>query len=263
MESAYNFTEYRYRFLKESKESFHAGSKGSKFVVERVQRDSELTGVKDTFLELIRQDIVHKKINIKDIILRCISMSYEVYREETKRLSREVFDLGCWLREAQQRNKEITHDVIKKVKEAEQREQIILEKNEKIRKVSQEVESIRLKLKKAKSSTKNNHKGKGVDRQTKIQVDQLPIEKIDISLYSNTLIEMLMYDIPARWKEDKIIAIFKNLGLVKKISIKNQFKYKLVKMVIYLKVRTGKCGVPIRNMYTERIRFVYILCTFL
>ncbi|EXX64255.1 hypothetical protein RirG_144520 [Rhizophagus irregularis DAOM 197198w] len=58
----------------------------------------------------------------------------------------------------------MSHNVIKKVKEAEQREQIILEKNEKIRKVSQEVKSIRLELKKAKSSTKNNRKGKGVNR---------------------------------------------------------------------------------------------------
>ncbi|PKB94101.1 hypothetical protein RhiirA5_439547 [Rhizophagus irregularis] len=66
--------------------------------------------------------------------------------------------------EAQQQNKEMSHNVIKKVKEAEQREQIILEKNEKIRKVSQEVKSIRLELKKAKSSTKNNRKGKGVNR---------------------------------------------------------------------------------------------------
>ncbi|GBC52401.2 hypothetical protein GLOIN_2v1786010 [Rhizophagus irregularis DAOM 181602=DAOM 197198] len=70
--------------------------------------------------------------------------------------------------EAQQQNKEMSHNVIKKVKEAEQREQIILEKNEKIRKVSQEVKSIRLELKKAKSSTKNNRKGKGFPASKKL-----------------------------------------------------------------------------------------------
>ncbi|PKY61504.1 hypothetical protein RhiirA4_486573 [Rhizophagus irregularis] len=161
-------------------------------------------------------------------------MSYEVYREEMKRLSRE---------EAQQQNREISHDVIKKVKEAKKREQIILEKNEKIRKVSQEVESTRLELKKAKSGAKNYNKRKGANRQkgvTKIPVDQLPIEKIDTLLYKETVIEILVYDIPARWKEDQIIKVFKNLGLVRKISIKNQFKYKSAKILMHLKLEQDK-----------------------
>ncbi|CAB4439240.1 unnamed protein product [Rhizophagus irregularis] len=155
-----------------------------------------------------------------------------------KRLSKEVLDLRHWLRKAQQRNKELSCDVTKKIKEAERKERIIVEKNERIRKVSQEVESTRLELKKVKSNTKNNRKRKGVDRQksvTEIQVDQLPIEKIDTLLYNSMPIEILVYDIPARWKEEKIITVFKNLGLVKRISIKTQFKYKLAKMEIYLK----------------------------
>ncbi|RGB24608.1 hypothetical protein C1646_772830 [Rhizophagus diaphanus] len=53
-------------------------------------------------------------------------------------------------------------------------------------------------------------------------------------------IKILVYDIPAWWKEDKSTTIFKNLGLVKKISIKNQFKYKSVKIVIHLKLGQKK-----------------------
>ncbi|PKB95047.1 hypothetical protein RhiirA5_476444 [Rhizophagus irregularis] len=140
MESAYNFTEYRYRFLKESKELLCAGFKGSKFGAGRERRDSETTRVEDIFLESIRKDVIHKKATIKEIILSCISTSYEVYREEMKRLSKEVLDLRHWLREAQQRNKELSCDMTKKIKEAERKEQIIVEKNERIRKVSQEVE---------------------------------------------------------------------------------------------------------------------------
>jgi small-conductance mechanosensitive channel len=77
-----------------------------------------------------------------------------------KRLSKEILDLRRWLREAQQQNKEMSHDVTKKVKEVERKERIILEKNEKIRKVSQEVESTRLEIKRVKSNTINKQKGK-------------------------------------------------------------------------------------------------------
>ncbi|CAB4435093.1 unnamed protein product [Rhizophagus irregularis] len=40
---------------------------------------------------------------------------------------------------------------------------------------------------------------------------------------------------PVRWNNDKIITVFKNLGLVRKISIKTQYKYKSVKLSLNLK----------------------------
>ncbi|PKY52374.1 hypothetical protein RhiirA4_496381 [Rhizophagus irregularis] len=52
----------------------------------------------------------------------------------------------------------MSHDVTKKVKEVERKEKIILEKNEKIRKVSQEVESTRLEIKRVKSNTQKGKK---------------------------------------------------------------------------------------------------------
>uniref|UniRef100_U9TPH7 Uncharacterized protein n=1 Tax=Rhizophagus irregularis (strain DAOM 181602 / DAOM 197198 / MUCL 43194) TaxID=747089 RepID=U9TPH7_RHIID len=51
MESAYNCTEYKYRFLKESKELFQAGSKVLEFTRKRTLSGSELNIVEDTFLE--------------------------------------------------------------------------------------------------------------------------------------------------------------------------------------------------------------------
>ncbi|PKB96402.1 hypothetical protein RhiirA5_471372, partial [Rhizophagus irregularis] len=239
MESAYNFTEYRYRLLKESQEIFSAGFKCPGFVKIRTPSGEEYNKVEEKFLEDIRQDVLRTKTHIKDIILKCISTSYDVYRDETKRLSREIFELRNWLWEAQQRNKELSREIIKKEKEAERKERIILEKSEKIRKVSQEVESTRIELKKARVSTKNYGKRNRVNREksiTEIQVDQLPIEKIDTSLYQVTPIEILVYDIPARWKDEDIIKVFRSLGMVRRMSIKKQFKYKSVKLCICLKL---------------------------
>ncbi|PKY59914.1 hypothetical protein RhiirA4_483056 [Rhizophagus irregularis] len=80
----------------------------------------------------------------------------------------------------------MSHDVIKKVKETEKKEQIILEKMRKLEK-------------------------KGTNRQK------------------------------AWCEEDQIIKVFKILGLVRKISIKNQFKYKSAKILMhYLKLKQDK-----------------------
>ncbi|PKY62738.1 hypothetical protein RhiirA4_489781 [Rhizophagus irregularis] len=148
MESAYTFTEYRYRFLKESKETFKAGYRCPGFVKIKTSCGEEYNRVEGNFLEDIRKEVLNTKTHIKDIILKCASTSYEVYREEMKRLSREILELQNWLW---------------KVKEAERKEQIILEKNEKIRKVSQDVESMRNELQKVKSSTKNYGKRNSVN----------------------------------------------------------------------------------------------------
>uniref|UniRef100_U9U8Q0 RRM domain-containing protein n=1 Tax=Rhizophagus irregularis (strain DAOM 181602 / DAOM 197198 / MUCL 43194) TaxID=747089 RepID=U9U8Q0_RHIID len=76
--------------------------------------------------------------------------------------------------------------------------------------------------------------------------------KISIKEKVTPIIEILVYDIPARWKEDQIIKIFKNLGLVKKISIKNQFKYKSVKLTIHLKLDQEKA--EWRNRYSINMK---------
>ncbi|POG61906.1 hypothetical protein GLOIN_2v1786010 [Rhizophagus irregularis DAOM 181602=DAOM 197198] len=182
MELTYNFTEYRYRFLKESKELSQASSKVSEFTRKRTLSGSELNRVEDTFLELIRQEVMHKKISIKDIILKCAGMSYEVYREEMKRLSREASSKvseftrkrtlsGSELNRVEDTFLELIRQEVmhKKISIKD----IILKcaENEKIRKVSQEVESMRLELKKAKSG------------------------------------DILVYDIPAWCKEDQIIKL--------------------------------------------------------
>ncbi|PKY59284.1 hypothetical protein RhiirA4_481883 [Rhizophagus irregularis] len=139
MESAYTFLEYRYRFLKESKESFKAGDKVPGVTKGRTSSRETYNLVEESFLKTIRQEVMRTKIKTKDIISRCASISYEVYREKTKRLLKEI------------------------VKETERKEQIILEKNKRIRKVSQEVETTSSELKKVKSSAKNFNKRKGAN----------------------------------------------------------------------------------------------------
>ncbi|RGB36267.1 hypothetical protein C1646_758303 [Rhizophagus diaphanus] len=136
MELAYNFTEYRYRFLKEYQESAKVGFSSLKPSSKSGFHKEEITRLAESFLEKLQKTIVQEK-------------------------------------EAGQLNKVLSHDMEKKDKEAEKKEQIILEKDEKIRKFSQEVETTR------------------------------PFE-------------ILLYAISACWNDDKIITVFKNLGLVKK-----------------------------------------------
>ncbi|CAB4445377.1 unnamed protein product [Rhizophagus irregularis] len=69
----------------------------------------------------------------------------------------------------------MSHDVTKKVKEVERKEKIILEKNEKIRKVSQEVESTRLEIKRVKSNTQKGKLriGKRISIKTQVYVSKM------------------------------------------------------------------------------------------
>ena len=116
MESAYNFTEYRYRLLKESWDKFRKGFKCQGFAKIRTPSGDEYNSVEGKFLEDINKEVLRTKTHTKDIILKCISASYDVYRDETQRMSREIFELRNWLREAQQRNKELSREITKKKK---------------------------------------------------------------------------------------------------------------------------------------------------
>ncbi|PKC59356.1 hypothetical protein RhiirA1_469575 [Rhizophagus irregularis] len=89
MESAYKFTEYRYRFLKETKNLFSADLRIITKSQERVQRDSCLSKTEQNFLESIRNDAVCRKEAIKEIVLKCLAMSFDIYVDEIKRLSWE------------------------------------------------------------------------------------------------------------------------------------------------------------------------------
>ncbi|PKK62320.1 hypothetical protein RhiirC2_182207 [Rhizophagus irregularis] len=61
MESAYNFTEYRYRFLKETKNYSSADSRNTIKGHKRVSRGNRLSRTEKNFLESIRNDAVHRK----------------------------------------------------------------------------------------------------------------------------------------------------------------------------------------------------------
>ncbi|PKK61067.1 hypothetical protein RhiirC2_856477 [Rhizophagus irregularis] len=127
MESAYKFTEYRYRFLKETKNIFSANSRTTAKSQEREPRDGGLSKTEQNFLESIWNDAVCRKETIKDIVLKCTETSFEVYIDEIKRLSWE----NSKLREELRR---IDHVMDRKVNEEKHQAQIILQKNEQIRK---------------------------------------------------------------------------------------------------------------------------------
>ncbi|EXX62357.1 hypothetical protein GLOIN_2v1786010 [Rhizophagus irregularis DAOM 181602=DAOM 197198] len=120
MESACNSEEIKSCYTFALKAQYH--------VRKELEEIVQLAEWKILLLESIRKSVVHKKTTIKEIVLSCASTSYEIYDDEMKRLSKEILDLRRWLREAQQQNKEMSHDVTKKVKEVERKERIILEK---------------------------------------------------------------------------------------------------------------------------------------
>lgn len=64
----------------------------------------------------------------------------------------------------------------------------------------------------------------GPNKATVLPIDDLPEAEIDLNTYEKESRDLLIYDIPRRWSDDKILATFKNLGLVRKISIKSQHK---------------------------------------
>ncbi|PKK71630.1 hypothetical protein RhiirC2_827605, partial [Rhizophagus irregularis] len=144
MESAYKFTEYRYRFLKETKNIFSADSRTIAKSQERVPRDGGLSKTEQNFLESIQNDAVRRKEMIKDIVLKCSATSFDVYIDEIKRLSWE----NSKLREELRRK---DHVMDRKVNEEKHQARIISQKNEQIRKISQEVEKTRSELKKVKT----------------------------------------------------------------------------------------------------------------
>ncbi|CAB4435085.1 unnamed protein product [Rhizophagus irregularis] len=99
--------------------------------------------VEGRLLEDLRKKVVQKQVTIKEIILGCVSTSFEVYNDEMKRLSNEVWELRNWLREAQQGKKNLSRELEKKGKEVAAKERIILKKDETIRKVSQDIQTTR------------------------------------------------------------------------------------------------------------------------
>ncbi|PKY61089.1 hypothetical protein RhiirA4_485592 [Rhizophagus irregularis] len=126
MESAYKFTEYRYRFLKETKNFFSTGSRTNKNSQIRAERDSRLNITEQNFLESIKKEAT-------------LMGKFEV----AKRLRRK------------------NHMMDKKVNEEKKQERIISQKNEQIRKILQEIEKTILELKKTKTvKDKENDKPK-------------------------------------------------------------------------------------------------------
>ncbi|PKK64514.1 hypothetical protein RhiirC2_869259 [Rhizophagus irregularis] len=159
MESAYKFTEYRYRFLKETKNIFSANSRTTAKSQEREPRDGGLSKTEQNFLESIRNDTVCRKEMIKDIVLKCSATSFDVYIDEIKRLSWE----NSKLREELRRK---DHVMDRKVNEEKHQARIISQKNEQIRKISQEVEKTRSELKKYQEST---YDGSVIDKLKEVQ----------------------------------------------------------------------------------------------
>ncbi|GBC30853.2 hypothetical protein GLOIN_2v1881393 [Rhizophagus irregularis DAOM 181602=DAOM 197198] len=174
MESAYKFTEYRYRFLKETKNIFSANSRTTAKSQERVPRDGGLSKTEQNFLESIRNDA----------------------------------------------------------------------KNEQIRKISQEVEKTRSELKKVKTGVnkefdqlKKSKKGRSTsNRRKREEILEIPVlpENVSNDQQAKEARDIFFYDIPKYWSEDDVRTNLMKLGMVYRLQIRGQYKYKTVKAKIAL-----------------------------
>lgn len=59
-------------------------------------------------------------------------------------------------------------------------------------------------------------------------------EMIDPHHYCTRVRELILYDIPARYTNDKVVKAIKSLGYIKKFSFKRQRKYQMIKVSIHL-----------------------------
>ncbi|EXX54305.1 hypothetical protein RirG_235810 [Rhizophagus irregularis DAOM 197198w] len=237
MESAYKFTEYRYRFLKETKNIFSANSRTTAKLPERVPRDGGLSKTEQNFLESIRNDAVRRKETIKDIILKCSATSFDVYIDEIKRLSWE----NSKLREELRRK---DHMMDKKGKMEKTQERIISQKNEQIRKISQEVEKTRSELKKVKTGVNKeidqpnkSKKGRSLtNRRKREEILEIPVlpENTSNDQQAKEARDIFFYDIPKYWSEDDVRTNLMKIGTVYRLQIRGQYKYKTVKAKISL-----------------------------
>ncbi|GBC20449.2 hypothetical protein GLOIN_2v1881393 [Rhizophagus irregularis DAOM 181602=DAOM 197198] len=237
MESAYKFTEYRYRFLKETKNFSSADSRTMVKGQERARRDSSLSKTEQNFLESIRNDAVRRKETIQEIVLKCSATSFDVYIDKIKRLSWENSKLREELRQKD-------HMMDKKGKLEKTQERIISQKNEQIRKISQEVEKTRSEVKKVKTDInkefdqlKKSKKGRSTsNRRKREEILEIPVLPENTSNYQQfkEARDIFFYDIPKYWSEDDVRTNLMKIGTVYRLQIRGQYKYKTVKAKITL-----------------------------
>ncbi|GET59600.1 hypothetical protein GLOIN_2v1881393 [Rhizophagus irregularis DAOM 181602=DAOM 197198] len=237
MESAYKFTEYRYRFLKETKNIFSANSRTTAKSQERVPRDGGLSKTEQSFLESIRNDAVRKKETIQEIVLKCSATTFDVYIDKIKRLSWE----NSKLREELRRQ---DHMMDKKGKLENTQERIISQKNEQIRKISQEVEKTRSELNKVKTGVnkeidqpKKSKKGRSTsNRRKQEEILEIPVLPKNTSndQQAKKARDIFFYDIPKYWSEDDVRTNLMKIGTVYRLQIRGQYKYKTIKAKIAL-----------------------------
>ncbi|PKY58045.1 hypothetical protein RhiirA4_479610 [Rhizophagus irregularis] len=237
MDSEYKITEYTYRFLKEAEKTFNSVSRSGEKRLERATKSHNISRKEEAFLESIRKDVVHRKETIKDIVLQCSDTSFKIYSEEIKRLSWENSKLREELRKE-------NHVKDRKGNEAIRQERIISQKNEQIRKISQELEKTSSELKKVKTgrnkkkdqpkNDKNGRSASGRKRREKIlKIPVLP-EIADEDPQRKDARDIFFYDIPKFWSEEEVRTNLMKLGKVIRIQIRGQYKYKTVKAKLIL-----------------------------
>ncbi|PKK62054.1 hypothetical protein RhiirC2_790941, partial [Rhizophagus irregularis] len=189
------------------------------------------SGRKNVFYEFRQAtlDAVRRKETIKDIVLKCSATSFDVYIDKIKRLSWE----NLKLREELQRK---DHVMDRKVNEEKQQAQIILQKNEQIRKISQEVEKTRSELKKVKAGVnkefdqpKKSKKGRSTsNRRKREEILEIPVLPKNISndQQAKEAHDIFFYDIPKYWNEEDVRTNLMKIGTVYRLQIRGQYKYK-------------------------------------
>ncbi|PKY62534.1 hypothetical protein RhiirA4_489145, partial [Rhizophagus irregularis] len=145
----------------------------------------------------------------------CSDTSFEIYKDEIKRLAWENSKLREELRQT-------SHVKDKNSKEGKHKERIISQKNEQIRKISQELEKTSSELKKVKAGNhktddqqkkgkKNRRSSNKKVREKILEIPVLPEISKDDPLIEEAR-DIFFYDIPKYWSEEDVRTNLMKIG---------------------------------------------------
>jgi hypothetical protein len=142
------------------------------------------------------------------------------------------------LSEGHTRSRDISNTISKQAGRIKSQERIISQKNEQIRKISQEAEKMRSELKKVKSGNnketdqqKKSKKSRSASNRRKreeiLEIPVLPEISSNDPIFKKAR-DIVFYDIPKYWSEEDVRTNLARVGKILRIQIRGQYKYKTV-----------------------------------
>ncbi|CAB4441059.1 unnamed protein product [Rhizophagus irregularis] len=167
-----------------------------------------------------------------------VEVAHKIYMDNTKLQGRTYEILRTKANENHSQSREFSNTLSKQAGVIKRQERIISQKNEQIKKFSQEAEKTRSELKKEKI----------------LEIPVLPELPEDDPIFKKAR-DIFLYDIPKYWSEEDVRTNVARMGKLLKIHIRGQYKYKTVKVKIVLDeqierlFKAGKFGICLNNHF--------------